>query len=218
MRPPCPRDYLQHQTPRERAEEKARLVCAWLAIMGHSTEPILRTLLAIKAKGVCARLQRAGLVRKVSVPLASVAVWALTALGVRVAETALARPVKYLTHPERLTLSLLTHEIAVQHEALARLPTDLAGLRRIRADRELRSMNSLARPDLLVRQVDQDGIETTACIEVEINTKSDRELRAKMRAIMTLITPRTLWLRQLSPSAALAGPSPGGDGSSSSCA
>ncbi|HZY19405.1 MAG TPA: hypothetical protein VFE82_13060 [Ramlibacter sp.] len=194
MRPKCPRDSLEDQTPQERAQEKAQLVCAWLAVMGHSTEAILREVLRVKARGICARLQRAGLLRRVAVPMSAVAVWALTAAGVRLGEFALRRRVSYLTHPERLTLSRLAHEVAVQREAVARLQTDLPSLRRLKGDRELRSIDAAARPDLLVRHIDQNGIETTVCIEVEITSKGRRELMAKMRSILPLLTPRTRWL------------------------
>ncbi|MBL0391582.1 hypothetical protein JJ685_10590 [Ramlibacter monticola] len=82
----------------------------------------------------------------------------------------------------------------MQREVVARLPTDLAGLRRIKGDRELRSINVAARPDILLRHVDQSGVETTVCIEVEITSKGSRELRDKMRSILPLLTPRTVWL------------------------
>jgi len=126
--------------------------------------------------------------------MSAVAVWALTAEGVRLGELALRRRVKYLAHPERLTLSRLAHEIAVQREAVARLPIDLSGLRRLKADRELRTIDAAARPDLVVRQVDRDGTETILCIEVEITSKGRRELREKMQAILPLLTPKTTWL------------------------
>jgi len=169
------------------------MACAWLAIMGHTTEGILLDMLRVQARGICAKLQRAGLLRRVAVPMSSVAVWALTAAGVRLAEIALQRRVKYLSHPERLTLSRLVHELAVQREAVARLPTDLSGLRRLRADRELRSIRAAARPDLLVRHIGPDGSETTVCIEVEITSKGDRELREKLRSILPLLTATTRW-------------------------
>ena len=193
MRPKCPRDSLENQTPQERWQVKAQLVCGWLSIMGHSTEAILREVLRVKARGICARLQRAGLLRRVTVPMSAVAVWALTAAGVRLGEFALRRRVTYLTHPERLTLSRLAHEIAVQREAVARLPTDLPGLRRVKADRELRSIDAAARPDLVIRHVDQNGTESIVCIELEMTSKASRELRQKMRAILPLLTPRTTW-------------------------
>lgn len=154
----------------------------------------MREVLRIKARGICARLQRAGLLRRVAVPMSAVAVWGLTAAGVRLGEFALQRRVTYLTHPERLTLSRLAHEMAVQREAVARLPTDLPGLRRLTGDRELRSIDAAARPDLLVRHVDLNGAETIVCIEVEVGWKGGPELRAKMRSILPLLTPRTLWV------------------------
>jgi hypothetical protein len=194
MRPACPRASLRNQTPQNRAQEKAQAACAWLAIMGHTTERILLDVLRVQARGICARLQRVGMMRRVAVPMSSVAVWALTAAGVRLAEIALQRRVTYLSHPERLTLSRLVHELAVQREAVARLPTDLPGLRRLRADRELRSIRAAARPDLLVRHIGPDGAEATGCIEVEITSKGDRELREKMRSIVPLLTPRSRWL------------------------
>jgi len=194
MRPHCPRASLGDQTPQDRAHEKAQLACAWLAIVGHSTEKILLDVLQVQARGICARLQRAGLIRRVSVPMSAAAVWALTASGLRLAELALGRRVAYLTHPERLTLSRLTHEMAVQYEAVARLRTNLQVLRQLRADRELRAIGAATRPDLLARYVDDHGVERTVCIEVEITSKGDRELRTKMAAILHMLTPSTLWL------------------------
>ncbi|GAB3757300.1 hypothetical protein GCM10028796_01230 [Ramlibacter monticola] len=154
----------------------------------------MREVLRVQARGICRRLESAGLIRRVAVPMSAVSVWALTTAGLRLGEFALRRGVTYLSHPERLTLSRLVHEMAVQREVVARLPTDLAGLRRIKGDRELRSINVAARPDILLRHVDQSGVETTVCIEVEITSKGSRELRDKMRSILPLLTPRTVWL------------------------
>lgn len=194
MRPSSPRESLLDQTPQERAYEKAQIACAWLAVFGHSTERILRHVLGVQARGICARLQRAGLMRRVKVPLSAVAVWALTAHGLRIGEFALQRRVKYLSHPERMTISRLIHDLAVQEEACNRLPTDLPGLRRLRADRELRSIPTAARPDLLIRHIGPDGLETIVCLEIEISSKGSAELRSKMEAMLPLMKPRMLWV------------------------
>lgn len=189
-----PRQSLGTQEPKDRAAEKALLACAWLAVFGHSTEHFLRAVLQVKTRGLCPRLRRAGLLLPVNVPMSNSRVWALTAAGVRLAESALQRRVTYLSHPERLTISRLAHDLAVQREALARLPTDLAGLRRLRADRELREIGAGARPDVMVRHIDNQGVVTTACLEVEISSKGEPELRAKMNQVLHLLTPRTLWI------------------------
>jgi len=185
----------------QRAEEKSDLICSWLAIFGHSTEEVLLRLLGVQARGACRRLQRAGLLLEVRVRGAKSLAWGLTATGVRKGEQALGRRVQYLSHPGRLTLSRFVHELAVQREALVRLPTDRTALRRLRADRELRSFQAAVRPDLLVRHVDDKNVETIVCLEVEVSPKSARELRDKLRNIRDMLTPRMQWVWFLSASA-----------------
>lgn len=197
MRPYCPRETLARQTPRERSIEKNTLAVAWLATVGHSIEEMLLAVLRIKARGICARLQRAGLLREVSVPMSSLKVWALTRDGLRAAEAALGRQVTYLANPERLNISRLTHEIAVQREATARFEMDLPTLRGMRADRELRRLNAAARPDLVIRRVDAAGHTSLTCFEVEISQKSSKDVRSKMLAILPLLgasSSSTQWL------------------------
>ena len=193
VRPTNPRSTLLQQTPRERADEKTRLVCSWLAIFGHSTESVIRDMLAIKARGICARLARHGLLMPVAVALSNVRTWALTPEGLRIAELALGRRVTYVSHPERLTLSRLTHELLLQREVVARLTTDMRSLQRFRADRELRHLRSAVRPDLLVRDVQPDDSERTVCIELEVTSKGSNELGAKMRAMIAIMNSRTEW-------------------------
>jgi hypothetical protein len=196
MRPYCPRETLGRQTPQARSVEKTALACAWLATVGFSTQEMILSLLRIKARGICARLQRAGLLREVSVPMSSLKVWALTRDGLRTAEAALGRQVTYLANPERLNISRLTHEIAVQREAIARFELDLPALRSMRADRELRRLNAAARPDLIIRRENAAGHTSLTCFEVEISPKSSKDVRAKMLAILPLLgaSSRTQWL------------------------
>lgn len=194
MRPYSPRSTLVDQTPLQRSEVKTNLVCSWLSLFGHSIENVLLDLLQVQARGVCRRLERAGLLRAVPVQGSKAQAWALTAAGLRRAEGALGRRVRYLSHPGRLTLSRFGHELAVQREAILRLPTDLPALRRLRADRELQALPAAVRPDLVVRHVGEQSIETLLCIEVEVSAKSTREVREKLRAIRDTLTPRTLWL------------------------
>jgi hypothetical protein len=180
---PLPR----HLSGRQRGLVKAQIVVSWIALFGHSIEAILLTVLGVKASGICARLHRVGLLRPVPVPLSPVKAWALTPDGLRLAELALQRRVVYLSHPERLTLSMLSHELALQQEVAARLPTDLPGLRRLRADRELRHWNHAARPDLLITHVDPQGQKTQVCLEYEVSSKGREELTAKLLAILGLL-------------------------------
>jgi hypothetical protein len=189
-----PTSLLRHRSPRERAAEKAQIVCSWIAVFGHSTESILLTVLGVKASGICARLHRFGLLRPIPVPLSLVKAWALTPDGLRLAELALHRRILYLSHPERLTLSMLSHELLLQREVAARLPTDLPGLRRLRADRELRHWAQAARPDLVITHVDPQGRDTKVCLELEIASKGREELTGKMLAILQVLRPRMLWI------------------------
>lgn len=163
-------------------------------MFGHSTEAVLRTVLGVKAAGICARLHRFGLLRPVPVPLSLVKAWALTPDGLRLAELALQRRILYLSHPERLTLSMLSHELLLQREVAARLPTDLPGLRRLRADRELRHWNHGARPDVVITHLSPQGQETQVCLELEITSKGREEITSKMISMLQVLRPRMLWI------------------------
>lgn len=183
------------RSPRRRAAEKRLAICAWIAIFGHSTEAIILSVIGTRSRGVCAQLQRFGLLRPVRVPLASTTkVWTLTPEGVRVAELALGRSVSYAAHPTRLTLSTMTHDLLVQREAVARFPTDLTALRRLRSDRELRHVHSACRPDLLISHVAADGRRIRVCLELEVSSKGHDELATKMRALLHSLDGQTLWL------------------------
>lgn len=82
----------------------------------------------------------------------------------------------------------------MQREAIARFELDLPTLRSMRADRELRRLNAVARPDLVIRRVDAAGHTSLTCFEVEVSVKSSKDVRAKMLAILPLLTASTRWL------------------------
>ena len=193
MRPASPRSALIGQTPQQRWDQKIDLAVSLLALFSWSNEDTILSLLRVRARGICRRLERAGLIRAVEVPSSKTFAWALTAAGVRRAEHALGRQVRYLSHPGRLSLARFAHELAVQRETILRLPTDLPSLRLMKADRELQRVPAAIRPDLVVRNVDDQGVKSLVCLEVEVSSKGDRELRAKLRAIRDVLTPQVSW-------------------------
>lgn len=63
----------------------------------------------------------------------------------------------------------------------------------MKADRELRRVPAAIRPDLIMRKVDEQGVKSLVCLEVEVSVKSDREARAKLRAIRDVLKPQYSW-------------------------
>lgn len=193
MRPTSPRSSLGNKSPMQRFEEKTSLACAWIGLFGHTTEAVLRTFIGVQATGFCPRLVRKGLLTRVPIPGSVSCAWALTAAGVLRAEWALQRGITYLSHPSRVSLARFAHDLAVQREVLVRLNLDLRVLRGVRADRELQHWATNVRPDLVVRYVEPSGKVTLVCVELELSSKSTKELRRKMERMLGVLRPGMVW-------------------------
>lgn len=178
-----------NMAPTLRGRDKEAIVLAWIGIFGWTTTAIVKKLLNVQSGGYLPKLQRDGLVDSRSVGRMSEKVWSLTnPAGRQAAERILGWSANRI-RPNRVNVSIATHDELGQRAALAFLKDakDLVGeIRKLSAERQLRAKGG-AVPDVVYADYTREGEVGWAAFEIETNAKGDAELEGKMRRLIELV-------------------------------
>lgn len=155
---------------RARAKEKREFVLCWLAEFHYSTRRVIAQALGLQVQGqggFFQRLERANLVRTLSVPTISERLLLLTPNGLEHARALTARALFYTTEPAKVTSSTVIHNLSVQLAAL-RMQRDL---RKITFERHLDFAARTKLPDAII-ETDVSKI----ALEVELTHKNNARI------------------------------------------